>query len=34
MAAMADAIYIIIGLAAFAASWGLVLLCRRLKVGM
>jgi hypothetical protein len=33
MVGMADALYIVIGLAGFAASWGVLVLCRRLKVG-
>jgi hypothetical protein len=30
---MADVIYLIVGLAVFAATWGLALLCWRLKGG-
>jgi len=28
---MNDLIFVVVGLAAFAASWGVVLLCNRLK---
>jgi hypothetical protein len=31
---MNDLIFVVVALAAFAASWGLALLCRRLREGV